>query len=101
MILGHKLHGNGPQHVFLYNEWLADCASWDPTLPHLDTKSFTHRLTDLRGYGRSMQLKGEYNEKEAASDTVQLADHLGWDKFHPVGFFDDGHGGRAACGPRG
>ncbi len=86
MILGHKLIGEGPVGAFLYNDWLADSSSWLPTLPYLDTKSFTYCLTDLRGYGRSMELEGEYNEKEAAADTLALADHLGWKKFHLVGF---------------
>jgi 3-oxoadipate enol-lactonase len=86
MVLGHKLHGSGAEGVFLYNDWLADSSSWLPTLPYLDTKTFTYSLTDLRGYGRSMNLKGEYNEREAAADTVALADHLGWKKFHLAGF---------------
>lgn len=86
MILGHRLHGNGPDGVFLYNDWLADSSSWLPTLPYLDTKSFTYCLTDLRGYGRSMDLMGQYDENEAAKDTLALADHLGWKTFHLVGF---------------
>jgi 3-oxoadipate enol-lactonase len=86
MVLGHKLIGKGSQRVFLYNDWLADCTSWEPTLPYLDTEKFTYCLTDLRGYGRSIKLKGKYNEQESASDTVALADRLGWKKFHLVGF---------------
>src|SRR4029079_12729665 len=85
MVLGHKLHGNGPEGAYLYNDWLADSSSWLPTLPYLDTKTFTYCLTDLRGYGRSMDQKGEYNEREAAADTVALADHLGLRKFQLVG----------------
>jgi len=86
MVLGHKLHGTGQEGAFLYNDWLADSSSWLPTLPYLDTTTFTYCLTDLRGYGRSMDLKGEYDEREAAADTVALADHLGWRKFHLAGF---------------
>lgn len=86
MILGHRLHGEGPEKVIMYNDWLADCTSWEPTLPYLDTARFTYALTDLRGYGRSMQLTGEYHEREAAADSLALADHLGWDRFHVVGF---------------
>jgi len=86
MVLGHKLFGNGRERVFLYNDWLADSTSWEPTLPYLDQTTFTYCLTDLRGYGRSANLKGNYDEREAASDTVELADHLGWHKFHLVGF---------------
>jgi pimeloyl-ACP methyl ester carboxylesterase len=72
--------------VFLYNDWLADSSSWLPTLPYFDTKTFTYCLTDLRGYGRSMDQKGKYDEREAAADTIALADHLGWKKFHLAGF---------------
>ncbi len=43
-------------------------------------------MTDLRGYGRSIHLRGEYTETEAAGDTLALAEHLGWDRFHLVGF---------------
>ena len=86
MVLGHKVLGNGSEKAFLYNDWLADCTSWEPTLPYLDTETFTYVLTDLRGYGRSMDLTGDYNENEAAADTLDLADYLGWDRFHLVGF---------------
>lgn len=86
MVLGHRLYGAGPEKVFMFNDWLADCTSYDPTLPYLDQQSFTYALTDLRGYGRSRGMKGEYTAKEAASDTFELADHLGWKRFHLVGF---------------
>ena len=52
----------------------------------IDIEMFTYALVDLRGYGRSMDQTGERNEIEAAADTVALADHLGWDRFHLVGF---------------
>jgi pimeloyl-ACP methyl ester carboxylesterase len=86
MVLGHRVHGNGPEKAFLYNDWLADSTSWDPTLQYLDTETFTYVLTDLRGYGQSMDQTGEYNENEASADTLALADHLGFDRFHLVGY---------------
>ena len=86
MVLGHRIHGNGPEKAFLYNDWLASAESWDPTLPYLDTERFTYILTDLRGYGESLDQTGEYNEVEGAADTLALADHLGYEKFHLVGF---------------
>lgn len=85
-MLGHRILGKGPERVFLFNDWMADCTSWEPTLPYLDGVTFTYCLADLRGYGRSMDQKGEYNELEAAADIVKLADHLGWSRFHLVGF---------------
>ena len=86
MVLGHRIHGDGPEKVILYNDWLADCTSWEPTLPYLDTKTFTYALVDLRGYGRSMDLTGDYDENEASADTIALLDQLGWDKVHLVGY---------------
>lgn len=86
MILGHRLYGNGPEGVVLFNDWLADSTSWDPTLPYLDADAFTYALVDLRGYGESLSLTGEYTAAEAAGDTFALADHLGWERFHVVGY---------------
>jgi len=84
--LGHTLHGHGPERVVVYHDWMGDCSSWKPVLPYLDVERFTYALTDLRGYGRSIDLSGKYNEVEAAADTLALIDHLGWDRIHLVGF---------------
>ena len=86
MILGHRLYGKGPECVVLFNDWLADSTSWDPTLPYLDEDAFTYALVDLRGYGKSLSLTGEYTAAEAAADTFALADQLGWERFHVVGY---------------
>jgi 3-oxoadipate enol-lactonase len=84
--LGHALHGQGTEKVILYNDWMGDCSSWEPVLPYLDGERFTYALTDLRGYGRSIDLTGKYTETEAAADTLALMDHLGWERVHLVGF---------------
>lgn len=86
MILGHQLVGSGKEGVIVFNDWLADCSSWKPMHPYLDTKTFTYAFTDLRGYGASRELTGAYNAQEAADDAFALADHLNWDRFHIVGF---------------
>lgn len=86
MVIGHTLWGNGPEGVILLNDWLADCTSYVPMLPYLDTDTFTYALMDLRGYGRSMKIPGKHNSMEAAQDAVDLADYLGWKRFHGVGF---------------
>ena len=85
-VLGHTLHGKGSEKVIIYHDWMSDCSSWTPVLPYLDMKRFTYALTDLRGYGRSIDLAGEYNETEAAADTLELIDYLRWDRIHLVGF---------------
>lgn len=86
MILGHKLRGHGIEGVIVCNDWLADCTSCDPLLPYLDTETFTYAFTDIRGYGLSLTLEGEYTAQEAAADIFALADHLGWRHFHVVGY---------------
>jgi len=85
-LLGHRLYGEGTEKVILFNDWMGDCSSWNPVLPYLDVERFTYALADLRGYGRSIHLRGEYTETEAATDTLALMDHLGWNRIHLVGF---------------
>jgi 3-oxoadipate enol-lactonase len=84
--LGYKLYGQGSEKVILFSDWMGDCTSWTPVLPYLNAERFTYMLVDLRGYGRSVHLRGEYTETEAATDTLALMDHLGWDRIHLVGF---------------
>lgn len=86
MVLGYELVGVGPEGVIVFNDWLADCTSWKPMHLYLDTKAFTYAFVDLRGYGRSIAIPGEHIAKEAATDAYAVADSLGWDKFHIIGF---------------
>ena len=86
MVLGHELVGSGKQGVIVFNDWLADCTSWKPMHLYLDKNAFTYAFTDIRGYGRSIDIKGEHTAKEAAADAFALADSLGWERFHIVGF---------------
>lgn len=86
MLLGHKLVGSGKQKVIVFNDWLTDCTSWQAIEPYLDSETFTFAFTDVRGYGRSLHLRGKHNEKEAAADAFALADHLGWQRFHVIGY---------------
>lgn len=85
MILGHKLLGTGPIRVLLIHDWFSDCSSFKPALPYLNTEKFSYAFVDLRGYGLSKSLSGEYTLNEAASDILNLADQLKWDEFHIVG----------------
>jgi len=53
---------------------------------YLDRKTFTYAFTDIRGYGRSIDIKGEHSSKQAALDAFALADSLDWKRFHIVDF---------------
>lgn len=86
MVLGYELVGTGKEGVIVFNDWLADCTSWKPMHLYLDTERFTYAFVDIRGYGRSIGLEGEFSAKEAAADAFDTADSLGWERFHIIGF---------------
>ncbi|WP_454056753.1 alpha/beta fold hydrolase [Cupriavidus sp. Marseille-Q8015] len=83
--LGHVQYGNGPVRVLVMHDWLGDHSSYDAVMPWLDGRAFTYVFVDLRGYGQSIELAGEFTVEEIAADCLSLADQLGWDRFHVVG----------------
>lgn len=84
-LLGYASLGCGPLHVLVLNDWLCDTSTWDGARPYLDTQQFSWVFADLRGYGRSRALSGEFTLREAAEDILALVDHLGWERFSLVG----------------
>jgi pimeloyl-ACP methyl ester carboxylesterase len=84
-ILGHALHGSGPEPVLVLHDWLGDSTNYDSVLPWLDRTAFTYAFADLRGYGRSRAVAGAYTVDEIARDCLALADSLGWRRFHVIG----------------
>ena len=92
-ILGHDVFGNGPDRVIVFHDWMGDAANYDSVRPWLDTESYTYVFPEVRGYGRSQNIKGNYNSSEIAADTMALADYLGWEKFHLVGHSMNGLAG--------
>ena len=54
-------------------------------IPYLTPDQFTYAFADLRGYGSSRHLSGNYTLEEAAGDTIGLADRLGWETFSLIG----------------
>jgi pimeloyl-ACP methyl ester carboxylesterase len=71
--------------VLVLHEWLGDHTNWEPVLPWLDCARFTTVLADLRGYGLSRDVPGRFTLDEAAGDVLELADTLGFARFHLVG----------------
>lgn len=84
-ILGHTVYGSGSQKVIVLHDWMGDSSNYEPVIPYLDPVTFTYVFVDVRGYGKSRHLKGEYTVTEVASDVFHLADSLGWTRFHVVG----------------
>lgn len=83
--ISYETFGTGPEKVLMVHDWLGDKSNYDPIRSYLDTESFTFAFVDLRGYGNSMDIGGEFTASEAASDIMAVADDLGWDKAHIVG----------------
>lgn len=85
MTIGYTVHGNGAEHVLVMHDWGGDHTTYDPALPYLDDAAFTYAFVDLRGYGKSKNLTGEYTVAEVANDCLEVADELGWSQFHVMG----------------
>lgn len=83
--LGHHLLGSGPSGVIVLHDWMGDASEWEQATPYLDADAFSYAFTDVRGYGLSQNLTGEYTASEIAGDVFALADHLGWKTFSLVG----------------
>ncbi len=84
-MIGFKRLGTGKHAVLVLNDWLGDTSSWDAAHPYLDTENYRWIFADLRGYGASMHLQGDYTAAEAAADVLALADHLKLERFSIVG----------------
>jgi len=83
-VLGYTSYGSGPEKVLVLHSWMGTGRSFDAARPYLDTKSFTYVFADVRGYGRSLKIRGAYNSREISADAFRLADELGWKRFHVV-----------------
>jgi pimeloyl-ACP methyl ester carboxylesterase len=77
--------GSGPAKVLALHGWFGCAKAWGAFTEALDTERFTYAFMDYRGYGGSMQTKGEYSLAEIAADTLALADELGWERIHLMG----------------
>jgi pimeloyl-ACP methyl ester carboxylesterase len=59
---------------------MGDCRNYEAIFPFLDKENFTYIFTDLRGYGLSKEIKGEYNLEEASNDVKNLITKLNLDE---------------------
>ncbi|MBB5933208.1 alpha/beta fold hydrolase [Streptomyces zagrosensis] len=81
----HEVIGEGPHRVMAIHGWFSDRAAYAALLPHIDRRTFTYVMPDLRGYGTARDVPGEYTTSEAGRDLLALADHLGWQRFSLLG----------------
>jgi pimeloyl-ACP methyl ester carboxylesterase len=84
-ILGRSHYGNGREKVLVFHDWMGDSANYEPLIPYLDPSTYTYVFADVRGYGKSRHLTGDYSVDEVAADAFRLADELNWQRFHLIG----------------
>lgn len=75
-MLGTKIIGNGDIKIIFLHELMGDCRNYEAIFPFLDKENFSYIFTDLRGYGLSKEIKGEYSLEEASNDVIELIDNL-------------------------
>ena len=92
-MIWHRQIGDGPTKVIVIHGWFWDHRICTPMFDYLDTRRFSYALPDIRGYGNSRDVTGDYTIAEVAADAIALADRLGWREFHVVGH---SMGGKAA-----
>jgi pimeloyl-ACP methyl ester carboxylesterase len=92
-MIGHFIHGHGPERALVLHGWFGDWRVFEPMLSALDESRFSFAFMDYRGYGQSKGIGGPFDIPTIASDALALADHLAWDTFNLVGH---SMGGKAA-----
>jgi pimeloyl-ACP methyl ester carboxylesterase len=93
MAIGHVVHGLGPVRAVVIHGWFYDSRVFESMLPALDPEVFSLAFMDCRGYGSSRAMSGTFDVDTMAADAVDLASHLGWERFALVGH---SMGGKAA-----
>jgi len=78
--IAHKIIGNGKQNIIFLHELMGNYKNYEPIFPYLDTDKFTFIFVDLRGYGLSKEIIGEYSCEEASLDVKNLITHLNLDE---------------------
>ena len=89
----HKTIGRGATKVVVIHGWFWDHRVFAPMFDALDATGCTYAFVDIRGYGNSREVSGQFTIGEVAADAIALADQLGWHEFHVVGH---SMGGKAA-----
>jgi pimeloyl-ACP methyl ester carboxylesterase len=70
--IAYTLHGAGAEYVIVMHDWNGDHTTYDAMIPYLDGAAFTYAFVDLRGYGRSREVSGEYTCAEIAGDCLEI-----------------------------
>lgn len=76
IILGHKILGTGTKKIIFLHELMGNYKNYEAIFPYLNTEEFTFIFVDLRGYGLSKEIDGDYSCLEASIDIKNLITQL-------------------------
>lgn len=82
--LGYKVVGEGDIKVLFLHELMGDHTNYDNIVSYLDLEKYSYFFVDLRGYGLSKKIKGEYSCDEASQDVKNLVSKLNIDEYFLV-----------------
>lgn len=85
MTIPQTVVGSGPTKVIALHGWFGSASGWGMLPELIDGDAYSYAFLDYRGYGARRDVPGAYTIEEVATDTVSLADQLGWDRFALVG----------------
>lgn len=85
MATPHVRIGDGEHRVICMHGWFGSSTGWGGWPGVLDTARFSYAFPDYRGYGARRDVAGDHTMAEVSTDTLTLADELGWDRFDLVG----------------
>lgn len=80
-----RVHGRGQETLICLHGVGSYKEAWDGVVRNLDDR-FTTLTFDLRGHGNSTRIRGHYEIDDFVGETMALADHLGFERFHLAGF---------------
>ncbi|MFM0043050.1 alpha/beta fold hydrolase [Paraburkholderia sediminicola] len=78
-MLNYKAIGYGPKKVVVLHDWLGDHRNYLGIERYLSQDHFTWIFADLRGYGLSRGIAGQYTLSEAVADVWALIEKLNLD----------------------
>lgn len=85
-VLAHERFGRGPMKVIVLHDWSVDVESdYRMIRPFFNPNQFSLTFVDVRGYGGSKSLDGDFTAEEISRDIRVLADRLAWEKFSVIG----------------
>jgi pimeloyl-ACP methyl ester carboxylesterase len=67
------------------HEWMGDHTNYDFIIPYLNKKDYKWIFVDLRGYGLSKHIAGEFTCREAADDIHRLVENLKLNSYSLIG----------------